>query len=115
LKSSNQTWKETTTDGVIDTTIAHQASEGVIYHETKHNPAQRRKILEHNAALRKEQPFTKKFRKDYRAMLTIPEGDFASLFAKYPDLNSTDRAIKLAAVKKLMQTHPEYVVYQRGK
>lgn len=113
MKSSNQTWKETTSDGVIDTTIAHQASEGVIYHETKHNPAQRRKILEHNAALRKEQPFTKKFRKDYRAMLTIPEGDLGSLFKQYPDLNSSDRKLKLAAVEKLMKSHPEYVVWNK--
>lgn len=113
MKSSNQSWKQSQTDGVIDSTVAHQAHEDRIYVEQKHNAANRRKILEQNAAIRRENPFRPEVTRGHKLILSIPQGDMMSLRIQYPDLDSNVMSDKARAYKAIAAAHPEYIQWSK--
>ena len=106
----SNSWTRKTSDGVIDTTVSHQAHEDKMYVNREHNPTSRKIILERNARIRKEQPFRKS--NWMKPQACIPIGDLWAHEREDPELKSKDGAIKAAAYRRLLLTHPEYLLHE---
>ena len=113
MKPSNNTWTQSETDGVIDSHVSHQAHEGKIYHSRGHNKDNKAKILERNARIRREKPLTSKVMRENKLIMSIPQGDYQSLLALYPELNSDVMADKAKAYQAIASAHPEYIQHQK--
>ena len=113
MKKSRNSWKKTQTDGVIDSKLVYQASDDKIYHERGHNKVNRDSILNRNATIRREMPFTAKAMRENQLILTIPQGDLQFLQVEFPDLLSTVMDDKAQAYKAVAAAHPEYIQYKK--
>lgn len=63
--------------------------------------SERKTILEHNQALREQRLPGPRRLEDGEVVFKIPTQDYKVLVRIYPDLASTDNAVRLAAWKKL--------------
>jgi hypothetical protein len=103
---SRNSWKETTSDGLIKTTMAFQAHEDKLYIQTEQE--NRDEILEHNKRLRAYSKDHTRFRRG----LDIPEEDFGMVIGRFPDLVKGTPDEKRKAMSEVMATWPEYVVIE---
>ena len=106
----SNSWTRKTSDGVIDTTVSHQAHENKMYVRHEHNKASRKIILDRNARIRKEQPFRKL--EWGKPQACIPIGDLHAAQKQDPELLSTDPKTKVAAYRRLLLLHPEYLLHE---
>ena len=105
-KLSNNSWKETTWDGCIQTTTAFQAHENKLYVETK-QPG-RNAVLEDNKRLRS----LSRDHTTLRRGLSIPEEDFGTVCERYPLLLKGTPDEKKQAMSQIMAAWPEYVIIE---
>lgn len=101
---SRNSWKESSSDGVIQTDVAFQAHEDKLYVQT-HQP-NKRAILENNRKLESISDRHTKLARGVR----IPEEDFGPLCSRYPELLTGTPEEKQQALTRIMQAYPEYVV-----
>ena len=102
----NRKWKHKTSDGVIQTETVFQPHENKLYVET--TQPNKTAILRNNQRLANQS----RDHREIRRGLRIPEEDFPIVCERYPDLIKGTREEQQAAMGKIMEMHPEYVVVQ---
>jgi hypothetical protein len=100
---SRNSWRESTTDGVIQTDFAFQASEDKLYVHT-HQP-NKVEILRQNA---RDAKYSADHR-DLRRGVRIPEEDFGYVCRRWPGLVRGTLEERQKALSELMRAHPEWI------